>query len=422
LTQYIEALFWKILKDKVKIQLSLLSAILFGISAHAQDKGSASVEERLRKLEQEVKSLREENLELKSALGQNDSGKPAVVKPAGKETALKLGGLIQAQADFLDKGDSRWGSDFDRFYLRRVRLNASGSFLENFDFRIELELAGGLGEAGGLRAQLTDGFINYHQFQWANVRVGQFKTPFGFEQLYSDSQLLTIERSLANDRLTLGRQIGGMITGDLFDQRLAYSSGVFNGNGVNTTANDNDSFTFVQRISGTPWRGQIFGQNAGWRAGLDGFVSDDQSVGGLNDLSFDSTPATASLDGTFAGYRIGAAADTQFHLGPFDFWAEYLRVRFKPENELPASAVNSEGWCVLGGYYLIPEKLQAVLKFESFDPDTGLPGNSTDAWTLGLNYYILGNYLKAQLDWVTFDAANQQDRQNKLLVRLQAMF
>src|SRR5947207_2371639 len=75
------------------------------------------------------------------------------VKAAGKEPSLTIGGLIQAQFDGGDKGDSRFANDNDRFYLRRARLNASGRFLEELDFRLEMDLAGSLSNTTGLRAQ-----------------------------------------------------------------------------------------------------------------------------------------------------------------------------------------------------------------------------------------------------------------------------
>ena len=56
--------------------------------------------------------------------------------------------------------------------------------------------------------QLTDAYINWNHFDFANVKAGQFKTPFGYEQLYADPKLFTIERTSANDRLTVSRQIG----------------------------------------------------------------------------------------------------------------------------------------------------------------------------------------------------------------------
>jgi len=374
-----------------------------------------TVEERLQQLEGEVKALRKANQELRQQFGLD--GKPglAVVKPAGREPVLALGGLLQAQADFLDKGDSRFKSANDRFYLRRARVNATGKFLDEFDFRIELELAGTLSESANLRAQMTDGFINWNHFEFANIKVGQFKTPFGFEQLYSDPKLFTIERSLVNDVLTLGRAVGAQLGGTLLDKRITYAAGIFNGTLVNFNYNDNDQFTIVDRVSVTPWRGKLFGQEGQWTLGANYFYSDDVAATNMSaELSFTKKQ--------FAGIRHGCGADLQFHLGPFDLWAEYLGAEFRPDDRKPDDRFHTDGWYVLGGYFVVPKKLQAIVKYETFDPRRYEDGNSTDTWTFGLNYYIKGDDLKLQLNYLLVDANGEPDNRSKLLLRLQAIF
>lgn len=211
-----------------------------------------------------------------------------VVKPAGKEPVLAVGGLLQAQAEAGDRGDSRFTNDNDRFYLRRARLNATGKFLEEFDFRLELDLAGSLSNTSGLRAQLTDGYITWNRYPAANVRAGQFKTPFGFEQLYGDPRLLTLERTLVNDRLTLSRQIGAQVVGDLLEKRFTYAAGLFNGNSVNNNFNDNDKFAFVARLAVIPWQGKLFGQSANWAVGANGYSTSDTALALSADLGLDS--------------------------------------------------------------------------------------------------------------------------------------
>src|SRR5262249_26241580 len=150
-----------------------------------------------------------------------------------------------------EKGDGRFTTGNDRFYLRRARLNAVGKFLEEFDFKIEIELSGQLGNnptiSSNLRAQMTDGYINWNRYVTANIKGGQFKTYYGYEQLVLDQKLYTIERSLVSDRLTLSRQIGATVYGDLFDKHLSYATGIFNGNGLNNSFNDNDAFLVTGR-------------------------------------------------------------------------------------------------------------------------------------------------------------------------------
>lgn len=342
------------------------------------------------------------------------------VKPAGKEPTLAIGGLLQVQADFGDRGDARFAND--RFYLRRARLNATGKFLEEFDFRLEMDLAGSLANASALRAQLTDAFVNWNRYREANVKVGQFKTPFGFEQLYADPRLLTIERSLVNDRLTLSRQVGVQVGGELLDQRLTYAVGAFNGNGVNNSANDDNRFLRVVRLTALPWRGSLFGGPATWSVGVSGFSSHDANVSSGTEFGFDSTPATADRDNIFAGRREGLGIDTHLVSGRFELWVEELRMIWKPTSQRPRAKVESEGWSVQAGAYVIQHRLQLVLKGESFDPRKDAALDVTRTETLGLNWYLKGHDLKLMADYLRVHSDRAPIEQNKLLARLQVIF
>jgi len=330
------------------------------------------------------------------------------IKPAGKEPTLTVGGLLQVQAEFGDRGDTRFGNDNDRFYLRRARLNATGKFLEEFDFRLEGEFAGTLANTTGLRAQLTDAFINWNRYPEANVRVGQFKTPFGFEQLFSDPRLITIERSLVNDRLTLSRQLGMQVGGDLFEKRLSYAAGVFNGNGANNNFNDDDSFLSTVRLSGVLRQGK----SLTWSAGGNVFSSEDTSVS-ASDFGFDGN--------VFAGERTGTGFDTQLVAGRFDLWAEYLAVDWEPTSRRPRSEVRSDGWYVQGSYFVIPSRLQLVLKAETFDPVTDDRTDPVEIGTAGASWYLKGHDLKLLLNYLRVRQEGQED-QDKILTRLQVIF
>jgi phosphate-selective porin len=343
------------------------------------------------------------------------------VKPAGREPTLTLGGLLQVQFDAGDRGDSRFANDDDRFYLRRARLNASGRFLEEFDFRLEMDLAGSLSNSSALRAQMTDGYINWNRYPAANIKVGQFKTPFGFEQLSGDPRLYTLERSLVNDRLTLSRQVGVQVGGDFFEKRLTYAVGSFNGNGVNTNFNDNDSFLSVGRIAGIPWQGKLGSASATWSVGTNGFSSKDTNVP-LSDLSLDSTPTTPDRDGIFAGKRRGYGVDSQLQVGPFELWGEMLRVRFEPNSRLPRSSFEADGWYGQASYYVVPNRFQIVVKYETFDPNDARNADETKTTTLGANLYLKGHDLKLMVDYLRTDVPNLSDTQNKVLARLQVQF
>src|SRR6185295_19785852 len=136
---------------------------------------------------------------------------------------------------------------------------------------------------------------------------------------YADPRLITLERSLVNDRLTLSRQLGAQLHGTVLDKRLSYAVGGFNGNGANNDFNDNDKVAYVGRVAGTPWLGEVGGAKASWSVGVDAFTSEDTGLA-LPDLALDSTPTTRDADNLLTGKRNGHGIDTQVNVGGFDLW------------------------------------------------------------------------------------------------------
>jgi phosphate-selective porin len=331
---------------------------------------------------------------------------------------VEFGGLLQAQGEAGDPGDVRFDGG-DRVYLRRARLNATAVFPERFTVRLEVDLAGKLSKTSSLRAQLTDGYVEWNRYAALAVRVGQFKTPFGFEQLFSDARLPTIERSLANDRLTAGRQVGLDVFGA--EGAIAYAAGFFNGNGTNANFNDDGNFLWTARVAASPLRERPTALGPLTVSfGLDGSTSRDRSVAAPSDFGFDSTPATPAPDDTFAGKRRAAGADAQVRAGRFELWGEYLAERFEPSDAIPAARFRAEGWYALAAWFAIPERLQVVGRYETYDGDTAVR-RKTETWTLGGNGFVRGDHLKVQVDWLHTKIPSGE-RQDKVLARIQAMF
>jgi phosphate-selective porin len=203
---------------------------------------SASESDRLEKLERAVEQLQKRNAELEAEVrslkrqgvaetGQKtktkvtDDGKtyveksvvdekpPIYVQQRGSELKLVLGGFIQINAEggdaFAFNGNFGETAIKDRFRLRRARINLTGDFAEQFDFKMEGDFANSDGLSNNrLAFEATDIWINWHQFAAAQIKAGQYKAPFGLEQLTPDTTLYTIERSLPTNAITPERQIG----------------------------------------------------------------------------------------------------------------------------------------------------------------------------------------------------------------------
>lgn len=388
-----------------------------------------SVEERLARLERAMEALRAENAELRQALDARVQQPPvaAVAPPAPppaappKEPRVQLGGLVQAQAESGDRVDSRFPAEESRIFLRRARLRTSGSYGKLVDFRLEGDFSGSLGNTSSMRAQLTDGYINWNLRETTYLRVGQFKTPYGFEQLFNDPRLATPERTLTSDRMTLGRQLGAQLGGDLAGDRVSYAVGLFNGSGSNASGNDNDSFATVGRLSGVVFSGKRASGEIALRIGANAFVSDDDAVSYGSDFGLDSTPSTPSYDNVFRGERRGTGVDAQLTLGRWELQGELLRSTLEPDNAIPYSTFDAEGWYAQLGWFAIPERLQLVGKLDALDPDDRRAGDDTETWSVGANYFLRGHDVKLQLHWLESD--NPWDEgSGRLILRMQTAF
>ena len=377
--------------------LVLLPTLLLSPSFTAPSATAASLEERVLQLETRLTELAQENAVLKKQLGHNTKGKPgaAVVFAQGKERKLAIGGFIQAHAEFGESPDARFPGN-DRFLMRRARLGVKGAFAEHFDFVLQADFGNNsLGSTNGYRAQLTDCAITWNRSPLATITFGQFKTPYGFEQLLPDTKNSFVERSLPNDQLTLSRQLGAMVSGATLEKRLGYSAALFNGSGANNGGNDNDQFLYVGRLTGV----LMETEQARLAVGANAFSTRDK--------------------GSFVGRRNGIGFDAQASYGPLDLQAEYLRTRFDCDTGTDTTA---DGWSLLGAWMLIPKTLQGLVRYEIYDPNGTSGGDHTDLWTIGFNYFIKGDDLKLTVNYLIGDPAGPLSSQIRLISRFQVIF
>jgi phosphate-selective porin OprO and OprP len=424
---------------------------------------NADQEQRNAELEREVKELKSRNAPFapvlsgpeEKAIAGNDNKAvftapppPLVdVHPGGSEYKLTLGGYLQLN---LESGDvsafeGRFGENAlkDRFRLRRARVNLTGDFAEQFDFKVE----GDFGQSDGLSGSRTgfsgtDIYVNWHGIPEANVRVGQFKAYFGLEWIMADTAIYTIERSLPTGAITQERQIGAMVWGKpltniLPDQKdlVTYYAAIFNGNNRNITNNDNNEFMYVGRLELLAFKGMLMGQEANLKLGGDYFFSRDET--GTNISPY--TNLLVNADGSLTPFtlpnpdeRHAWSVDAWLKIGPFDLIGEYLDERVRPRTApgvVPAfTEFEANGFYVLGGYFLVPKKLQAVVKWEHLNP--GQRGNDgIQSITGGLNYYIHGEGLELMANyvhtWSDFREANPEfgdDQFDEVLLRMQVVF
>lgn len=298
---------------------------------------------------------------------------PAVT--AGK--ALKLSGTVQMQGIFQDPG-------VDSYAARRVRLSLSGDVVKNLRFKLTVDMA--------KTPTLLDAFAEFQPSAALGVRFGQFLVPFSLESLTSVSDLDTVNRAQATEKLAPGRDIsaqgrdvGLAVYGkaSLFE----YTAALVNGSGLNKPdANEHKDLA-----------GRFLVRPAGW-----------VSLGASLYRGRQSAPAPALL---LARDREGL--ELAISRGPATVRAEYIHAK--------DGTISRSGGYVQAGWMLLKDKLQAVAKFDTLDLDRSRKGDRTDAWTAGLNWYIQGKN-KLQVNYEYRRPETGTGTVNALLAQFQIYF
>jgi len=474
------------------LAFSVLLCASISSSAFAQDSAAASESERLKKLEDAVRQLQERNAQLerevhdlkanrgpmapilatpeKHVTPGNDNKAvfvaptppPVYAQPGGPEYKLTLGGYLQAN---LESGDvsafeGRFGMTKlkDRIRLRRARISLTGDFAEQLEFKAEGDFEQSdaaitasrqnpngtfstVTNSNRVEFSATDIFINWHKIPEFNIKLGQWKAPFGLENITPDTLIYTIERSLPTGAIVPERQIGIMawgkpLTNVLPDEKdlVTYFAGMFNGNGRNFNTNDNNEFMYVGRLEVQPWKGKVGNLEASLKIGADYFHSRDDpgtNISPALNLRVNPDGSLSAFTLTSGAERDAFSLDVWLKVGPFDLISEYFEEQIDGRAVGSIAAMpdfNASGFYVQGSYFIVPKILQAVVKWEHLNPGQ-LGSDGISSITGGLNYYIHSDSIKMMANyvhtWSDFREANPDlgdDNFDEVLLRMQIIF
>jgi phosphate-selective porin OprO/OprP len=325
-----------------------------------------------------------------------EKGRP-FLKSADDNFRIEFGGRLQADFDAAEDGTrtlsgSALGS---QFLIRRARLNIDGSLYQWIGFRIKADFTEGV--------SLKDGYLDLAFFPELRFRAGQFKVPFSLEELTSSRFIDFVERSIVNE-LAPSRDRGVMLYGDLFDRRVSYFLGGFNGTGEDTSDNNGDK-DLAARVAFTPFRTS----DSIWFKGLE--LAGNLTWGDQGRSTSAQGRTSARTNNRFRffapqttrGERLRYGGDLAWLIGPAALKFEY-DVQENERQGLGSGGsdlddVTATGWYVSGTYILTGEdKLRSgnVVPRRPFIPVAGKMGPG--AWEVGVRY--------AELDFDSDDPVN----------------
>lgn len=321
-------------------------------------------------------------------------GRGFTVATKDKNYSLNLGSRLQARYTFEDR-ESFVGDDRSSFRVRRAKIWFQGNAYRPW---IEYKIQGNFDSGEDGEFEMEDYFINLAYFREGSLQFGQFKVPFNRQELTSSGSQQFVDRGITNDEFNFGRDAGVMVHGNLKDF-FHYQLGLYNGNGANRSANDNNGHLFGVRTWVTPL-GRFsyysesdtdYSKTPGLGVGA-AFVFNNKTTSG---------PGISRLASGFGEADVSnATVDLGFKWMGASLIGDYFWRKADPSAP-GASDADSQGFLVQAGYFILPKQLEIAGRFARINHDKDRSSSRIDhvAETRGaINYFFQGHPLKLQFD------------------------
>jgi phosphate-selective porin len=330
------------------------------------------------------------------------------------DDSIKLAGTESA-------GDSK-GS----FRIRRAKLKFEGWFYKPYlQYEVQTNWPGI--SSANLGNYLEDANINWDvtkgkkQFM---VKLGQYKVPFGLQELVSSGSQQLVDRALVSNAYFRGRDTGVTVWGVLGNNKFEYRAGLFNGNGLTRSVNDNDKFQYNARVTFQPNGAVPLGTYSGAHQSESDFetralgkpIFTINAAFEQNDLAFAATDLKTNLKTTLF------TVDTMFKYRGFSATGAYTWGEREPQ-EVNAT-FDTDGWYAQAGYFLKPEKWELAFRYGEQDPSDLNKNDKITEIRGGLNYFYARHALKVQLDFgqIKTDTSSGERKNNELRIQTQFIF
>lgn len=368
----------------------LLVACFLSLGIYAQD----SNEQLLKKLVEKQVLTQEEANQIKEESAKTSLTETATkIREAFNTPYMRFGGY-----GMLTYKYNEYSRNHHDFRARVVFISVNGKITNTISY--------------GILAEFVDPTLHEYFGEWTpskyfNVKAGQFKIPFSIENSIALFNLETIynTRSISslvgmaddvlkyqNSKNSGGRDIGIQASGSLLKRGdrdlLQYSVGIFQGAGINITADNNDK-AFSGMLYLLPVKG--------FRLGGGAYFGE----------------ATYSVDK--ATIPVGDHVRNRWVLSS-DYSSDrfYARAEWLHGND---GGIKKQGLYGLGAYYLIPKKLNVLAKVDYYNNNTNINSEVLD-YTCAVNYYFFPQ-CRFQLNYTYSDYNKKWDARNTNMVAAQ---
>jgi hypothetical protein len=296
-------------------------------------------------------------------------------------------------------GTSEAGDSKGSFRIRRAKFKLEGWIWKpELTYETQMNWPAVTGPNPG--AFLEDAVIDWDVSRTSvfRVRAGQFKAPFGRQELTSSGNQSFVDRSLVSNEFARGRDTGVALWGVLGDNQFEYRFGVFNGNGLTRTTNDNPALQVNARLMWQPNKSQSLKQRA-WVSGPLYSEGDFEStttpiyalaVNYQRD-SFRNTNTNNNLESDVVG------VDGVFKFKGFFGTGEYF---WRTRQPVTGPDFRSDGWYAQASQMLDRRRTwEAAFRYGWREISDLVDADGIQEIRGGINYYYRRHNLKLQADF-----------------------
>jgi len=302
------------------------------------------------------------------------------------------------------------------FNIPRARLRFDGfAWYPWLKYKIQYDFVGtrDLCPSGGsgcdqlqARSDLRDLYFDFTRHPWWSVRVGQFKQPFGLQELTSSGDQEFVDRSIASLLFAPSREVGAMLFGTSFEKKFGYEVAVANGNGRNKTFDNNGGMRYTIRVHFDPNGEYRLSETAvdhpdrvNWTIGLAAMRNNQEA---------DLLETTDPLRQDSAEVFVALKYKLLFSMADY-----YLRtLEQAPAAAADPEAIDSSGLVAQVGVFVVPRKLEVAVRYSEVDREVEDPATGATTTTdgterrIGFGWYFSKHDLKFQADYgrTRFDA------------------
>jgi len=333
---------------------------------------------------------------------QNISWKDGKTTVTLSDARLDLSNRLQFRFTETDPED---GQSIGSFRIRRARTKLDGwAYSKNLRFEIQLDWADSTSSL--LDADIAWDAAGRGAFV---VKAGQFKAPFGRQELVSATSLQFVDRSIVSAAFAKGRDVGVQLSGLTLSRTIDWRIGVFNGNGRSATRNDNGKYQYDARVTWQP-----FGDVKYSEADLEG--SDHPLVALAADWeSNDQRGATSGND--LLNETTGT--DVVFKYRGLFAYGEYFDRNSTPES---GAKFRSSGLVAEIGWLIVPRKVEIAGRWARIDPSNLVASDDRTETGVAVSWYLHGHNLKLQSDFRALKDESKAATDHEGRIQMQMIF